>query len=226
MSRLEFLMNMRSCLDKGGLPKNEMDEALRYYEEIFLDAGPEKEDETAAGLGDPEDIAREILIENGLHPDGTPEFQMEDVKNPAQGSQNDQQYDKRYNYNYSENNGQKQRNDNLLKLVLILVTSPIWIPCAAALLGIMVAVAAVIFALFVALAAIGFGLTVGGIAGLFSVPPIGICLLGCGLIGLGLFGLIAVPMLKICFRAAASIINGIVTVIRKIFRIGEAKANG
>ncbi len=62
MARLETCL---TCIERS-----EREAALRYYEEYFDDAGPEKEAEVADSFGSPEALAREIIAqsEGGAQP--------------------------------------------------------------------------------------------------------------------------------------------------------------
>lgn len=53
MNRLEYLTQLRRSLEDGGLAEDEINDAMGFYEEIFLDAGAAHEAETAANLGSP-----------------------------------------------------------------------------------------------------------------------------------------------------------------------------
>ena len=66
MNKSEFLRILRSCLDL--LPPEERERNIGYYEELFSDMLEEgmSEEEVSAHLGDPEQIAREILAEQPL----------------------------------------------------------------------------------------------------------------------------------------------------------------
>lgn len=66
MSRKEFMERLAECL--ASLPENDRRDALQYYEEYFDAAGPEKEAETIAELGSPEEVARTILQGQGSTP--------------------------------------------------------------------------------------------------------------------------------------------------------------
>ena len=57
MNRLEYLTQLRRLLEDGGLAEDEINDAMGFYEEIFLDAGAAHEAETAANLGSPENFA-------------------------------------------------------------------------------------------------------------------------------------------------------------------------
>lgn len=249
MNRLEFLTSLRYCLQNKGLDQSEIDDALSYYEEIFLDAGRDKEHEVAQNLGSPEEVARQILIDNGIHVDGKPEYKMDEVQknNGFQDRQQTQNPDTDFNgshgfenaenfnptgdsgYRYDSNNygnGQTQLNNNLTKILLILVTFPIWLPIAAVIFSLTVAMFAIAFSLTVALGVAGFACTISGVAALFTVPPAGMCILGAGLVCLGLFGLVIIPFVKFVFRAGVSVFNGLISLIRRIFGIGGAAYNG
>lgn len=214
MNRLEFLTQLRYTLEKGGLPQNDIEDALTYYEEIFLDAGYGKDEETVASLGSPEEIARGILQESGIHADGDAEFVPEKSEgNAEQGSANSYSYGNGnygetsssesangYSYgSYDSNNAGGTQSGGMstgAKLLLIILTFPLWIGVVATLFGLAVAGIAIAFSLLIAIVAAGFGLTVGGIFALFEVPPIGFCLLGAGLIFCGIFGLVSRPYFK------------------------------
>ena len=66
MNKSEFLRILRQRL--GQLPAEERAQNIAYYEELFSDMLEEgmSEEEAAAHLGDPEQIAREILAEQPL----------------------------------------------------------------------------------------------------------------------------------------------------------------
>jgi hypothetical protein len=63
MNRHEFINRLDSCLIC--IERGEREAALRYYEEYFDDAGPDKEAEVISSLGSPEALAREIIAQAG-----------------------------------------------------------------------------------------------------------------------------------------------------------------
>lgn len=65
MTRAEYLAELDSHLIT--LPKEERDMAVRFYEEYFEDAGPEKEQEVMDELGKPYNLARTIIGETSLY---------------------------------------------------------------------------------------------------------------------------------------------------------------
>ena len=58
MDRKEWLRKLKSELHK--LPKNEVEDALNYYNEYFDEAGPEHEEEILIELGSPTRVATQI----------------------------------------------------------------------------------------------------------------------------------------------------------------------
>lgn len=65
MTREEYLKELDSNLIT--LPREERDMAVRFYEEYFEDAGPEKEQEVIEELGKPYNLARTIIGETSLY---------------------------------------------------------------------------------------------------------------------------------------------------------------
>lgn len=59
MNAYEYLNALRAAL--SALPDEERDNAMRYYEDYFLDAGPENEARVIEELGAPEAVAAAIL---------------------------------------------------------------------------------------------------------------------------------------------------------------------
>lgn len=276
MNRLEFLTSLRYSLEKGGLPQADIEDALSYYEEIFLDSGYGSDEQTAKSLGSPEELAREILLDNGIHADGDATFEVGDVnKKPyedfqdvdfeevgkEEGAQNGYGYGGQYGAGgYGGNNGQggqngaftnaankfgqamdsafntakdaynrnfndpsmtneqkRQRNNNLLKILIVVISSPLWIGLAGGIFGGLVGLLAAIFAVIVALFAAGVSLIAAGIAYMFSVPPMGLMMLGAGMVVMGIFGLAARPCISGFVKLIKWAVDGCVKLCKKIF---------
>lgn len=219
MSKVEYLGRLRYSLEKGGLGAEDIEDALRYYEEIFLDAGEDREEETAKNLGLPEDLARGILIDNGIHADGEPTY-------PINNGYNNQTNN---NYNGPKNqsgNGSNSNTGFFIKLLLICLTFPIWLPIIAGVggvgFGLLVAAIAVVFSFVV----VGITCTAAGIITLFKISPVGLAVLGVGLVFTGLSGLILWPICRGLWHLIVKLVNWIVSVVRKLCGIGGARVNG
>ena len=163
MTKKEFLSRLKSCLSP--LSQEERDNAVRYYEEFFEDC--ESEEEALKQLGSPEEIANQILKENGIN-----------TENKA----TDKALEK-----------EKSKNMGLIILIVIL-TFPLWIGAVAALFGLTVAALAVGFALNVAFIAVGVTCIGVGAFLLFTNISVGLVMLGVGLVAISLFVLAILPL--------------------------------
>ena len=142
MNRLEYLTQLRRSLEDGGLAEDEINDAMGFYEEIFLDAGTAHEAETAANLGSPEDLANKILQDSGIHPQGDSVFQMEAAADPSQARDID--------------NNVPQNGNSLAKLLVIIITSPIWFSLMCAFAAIALAILCALLSIIIAVFATGF----------------------------------------------------------------------
>lgn len=70
MTKYEYLAELERLL--SALPEQDRRDAMNYYEEYFVSAGPEKEAESIHELGTPQEVARKILEEAGIRPGRTP----------------------------------------------------------------------------------------------------------------------------------------------------------
>ena len=203
MNKIEFLTKMRERLEKFGLPKDDINDALSYYEEVFLDAGFGKEEETAAELGDPIEIADGILRDSGIHTADASQFPPRYENVQPQGS-------------YGGKN--KRSTENFwLKLILVILTFPIWLP-------VIISVFAVLFSLLIALIAVigaiifsGIAFIVAGVHMLFEIPPLAIFIIGIGLMITGLFVLIGGPVFRKLIPACGKLIRNMADWIRGLF---------
>lgn len=66
MRKYAYLAKLEELL--APLPAQERQDALNYYEEYFDAAGSENEEKTAEELGDPAEVARKVLEEEGIDP--------------------------------------------------------------------------------------------------------------------------------------------------------------
>ena len=71
MTKYEYLAELERLL--AALPEQERRDAMNYYEEYFVSAGPEKESEAIRELGTPQQAAQKILEEAGVAAAQAPE---------------------------------------------------------------------------------------------------------------------------------------------------------
>ncbi len=100
MSREDYLSELYGRL-RQRIPEKELENIMKYYEEYFDEAGPERESEIMAELGSAEDLTRQVLAGRGVNT----------------GSEN---------YRYER---QVYRRDwTAGKVILLICLFPIWLP--------------------------------------------------------------------------------------------------
>ncbi|MCM1228244.1 MAG: DUF1700 domain-containing protein [Clostridium sp.] len=191
MNRAEFIYILEKNL--SALPADERNEAIRYYNELFDDAGIENEQKKISEFGDPKEISRQILIENNIDPDRKPEI--------------------------SSDSNTKNKTDNSAKIIItiivLIVTFPIWIGIVCGVFGALFGIFAAIIAVFIALFAVCVAFIAAGVTVLISAPPIGLMMFGLGISIAGLLGLIVKPAFKGIINLISWIIKSISTLSRK-----------
>ncbi|WP_028506032.1 hypothetical protein [Ruminococcus sp. FC2018] len=216
MKRLEYMTILRQKLVDGGLSNEEINDALEFYEELFLDGGYENEEKTAQNLGDPEKLAQQILAENGAVGFVRPQAKMEDVIDPANAQTTPPP---RPDYDIAPD------NRNLALIVIVLITSVVWAPVGFGLLTGAFAVAFGITAALFSIGCVGIGLVVSGGITLFQAPPVGLMLFGVGLFLIGLSVLVFVPFCKLVVGLFKKFFTWLINLFRKLFnKAGSGKA--
>ena len=201
MNKLEFLTKMRNRLEKFGLPKDDINDALSYYEEVFLDAGFGNEEATSAELGDPEEIADGILRDSGIHTADATEF-LQKTEQPQ---------------NTGTGKASKSTENFWLKFILLLITFPVWFPLIMAIFAVLFGLLVAVIAIIASLIFSGIALILGGIPLMIDVPPVGILTIGVGLMITGICIMIGKPALNRLIPACGSLIRKFVDWIRSIF---------
>ena len=214
MKRQEFLDALKARLNR--LPAEELEDALDYYNEIFLDAGEENEDETAESLGSIDDIARQIYAENGIEPDGRPTFLPDEQQPQDNGQVPPQGMPVQRGYTVRQ-----QQSMNTGKLILLIALFPFWLPLLIVCFVLTIVFFVLGFVFEIVLVAAGASMLIGGIVTLFHVPPAGVMSIGIGLFMIGLFIISVRAVFKGSFRAFAGVINKLVGVAHNIFVGGE-----
>lgn len=209
MSKQEFMKELEALLAE--LPTEEREEAVRYYDAYFEDAGPENEQVVIEELGSAERVAAQLLrdfkaekevgvyTEKGYQ-DGEEKKEIP-VKYEAESTASKKG-------SVSENRQREATTDGsgiyisrkgmsagalILCLIAAVFTFPVWFPLLMALLGVM-------FGVLLTLAMLSFGIGIGGLACAFA----GVILLIAGFVKLA-----AVPIVGLVFLAAALLVFGV-----------------
>lgn len=200
MNRQEFMRRLEQLLE--GIPEEEKREAIAYYTSYFEDAGEENEAKIIRELESPEKVAATIRADfPGCNNSETASSGNQQNYNGASQSMGQQNYNgASQNMGQQNYNGTVQKEDNttrnILLIILLVITSPIWG-------GILVAIGGTLVGIIGGLFGIAVGCVIGGIA----VVGVAITILVTGTISLGLISMAAgLLMLAIGLCAAGLLV--------------------
>ena len=199
MNRVEYMTRLAAMLQD--IPVEERQEAMKYYNDYFDEAGEENEEKVAAELDSPEKVAAAIKAEiYGRNNTG-------ETKAPV----------------YPAEKEEKDTN-NWWKILLIIVGGLFVLSIAGPIvLGVALTVLAVVFSGFIALiafgiaAVVGIALFIGGLTQIAVALPEAFTLIGSGMI-LFAVGMVGVVLLvQLCFVAFPKMFRWIVKICKKPF---------
>ncbi len=209
MNKTEFLSELSKAL--SGLPDYEKYLALKYYEEYFAEAGPEKEFEAVKELGDPLKVAEQILRDfRELYI--PPVYAYSAPVNEAPLNEAPV-----YKKQYKQNNNSV---NPILFFILIILALPLSLPILALIAALIAAALVIVLAVGIVIAAVPVCLVIGGIAlticSLFVwyIPASALVTLGSGLGLLGLGVLAVMLLVKICKLFVPPLFRGFVNILR------------
>lgn len=209
MNAYEYLQALRAAL--AVLPDDEIDSAMRYYEDYFLDAGDENAAQVIEQLGPPEQVAEAILRDyTGVarrRPERFDEEKAQTVDGVPLGRDGKPLT--------------RKKGINPWMLACIVPLALIFGPIAVALIGaIIVAAVGLIVGIAACVVAVPAATLIGGGALvlfsflLWATPASALATLGAGLV-VGAVGLLLVLLvIKLCILFVPPIIRGLVALIR------------
>lgn len=210
MNAYEYLQALRAAL--AVLPDDEINSAMRYYEDYFLDAGDENAAQVIEELGPPEQVAQAILNEyTGVARRRPPHFD-EGKAEPVEGVPLGK-----------DGKPVKMRKKGISPWMLacIVLLALIFGPIAVAVIGgIIVAAVGLIVGVAACVVAVPAATLIGGGALvlfsflLWATPASALATLGAGLV-VGAIGLLLVLLvIKLCILFVPPIIRGLVALVR------------
>lgn len=209
MNAYEYLQALRAAL--AVLPDDEIDSAMRYYEDYFLDAGDENAAQVIEQLGPPEQVAEAILCDyTGVarrRPERFEEEKAQTVDGVPLGRDGKPLT--------------RKKGINPWMLACIVLLALIFGPVAVAVIGaIIVAVVGLVIGIAACVVAVPAATLIGGGALvlfsflLWATPASALATLGAGLT-VGAVGLLLVLLvIKLCILFVPPIIRGLVALIR------------
>lgn len=209
MNAYEYLQALRAAL--AVLPDDEIDSAMRYYEDYFLDAGDENAAQVIEQLGPPEQVAEAILRDYTGVARRRPERFEEEKAQAVDGVP-------------LGRDGKpltRKKGINPWMLACIVLLALIFGPIAVAVIGgIIVAAVGLIVGVAACVVAVPAATLIGGGALvlfsflLWATPASALATLGAGLV-VGAVGLLLVLLvIKLCILFVPPIIRGLVALIR------------
>lgn len=209
MNAYEYLQALRAAL--AVLPDDEINSAMRYYEDYFLDAGDENAAQVIEQLGPPEQVAEAILRDyTGVarrRPERFEEEKAQTVDGVPLGREG--------------KSLPRKKGINPWMLACIVLLALIFGPIAVAVIGgIIVAAVGLIVGVAACVVAVPAATLIGGGALvlfsflLWATPASALATLGAGL-AVGAVGLLLVLLvIKLCILFVPPIIRGLVALIR------------
>lgn len=228
MSRKEFMEELQVLL--GELPVEEREEAIRYYESYFEEAGADQEQVVLDELGSAERIAAQILrdyrAENtaGIYTERGYQEQEVEKKALAQyaGEEKTEQKTEGTSGVYITNKG-LSGGTLVVAILIAILTFPIWISVLATAFGLLMGFFGAAIGIVVGFGAGGIGCIIGGVAAFaigivktFTVPVVGAALIAIGLLLFGI-GCLMIAAVGGIIRLAIWIINGIIRLLSRMF---------
>ena len=226
MSRKEFMEELQVLL--GELPVEEREEALRYYESYFDEAGPEQEQVVLEELGSAGRIAAQILRDYRMENGGGMYTEQgyrenESAKQTPVKYEEKEQHTEEQTTDTSQGSGititkKKMSGGTLVVVILIaILTFPIWISLLATAFGLMMGLFGAGIGIICGFGIGGIACLIGGVAAFVvgavksvAVPVVGAGMIAIGLVvfGVGCLMLAAVGgIIKLEIRVAKGILN-------------------
>lgn len=233
MNKEKFLQELSRLL--SDLSIEEKQEAMTFYEEYFVEAGVDQEEQVLRELGSPQEVSYKIHEElagkelvcydpaaekaGGSH-EAAAEHSLENSQENTAGGKK------------GKVNGWKIACIVLLCLIVFPVALPLIVGLSAAAIGIVVAIFAILFAivvtvlaLVVSAAIVGVVFLILGFIKLVTAPFAALILLGLSLILLGAFILCCWLLVKLCIVVVPAVAKAIWKLICMPFRKKEGAAS-
>lgn len=227
MNKQEYLYQLSNLL--FDLSPAERQEAMLYYEDYISDAGEENEAAVLRELGSPAKLAADIKAGLGINPSAsqsassqTGGFQSSSFQaystSPAAPAPNQTEQGN----TDAQSQAKKDPAKIALWVLLIIVTSPIWLSILSAIFSLILGILSTILGIVIATFAVGLSFVIIcillffiGLVKLFSLPGCAILLMGIGLMlgGLGIYSLILCYLL--CSKTLPWLFVGCVNLCKK-----------
>lgn len=200
MNKMEYLSKLRDCL--SALPPKERDAAVKYYDDLFTDAGEVNEQSVISGLGSPQRLAHTILNDNnGIS------YELSKTRKEVKAVKK-----------------KLSSRQTALAVFLIILTSPVWGGILLGILGVILGIFAAGVISLIAFVTGGIVLLCMGTAYIARTVSIALVLAGTGISLISLAFLLFTPVMNLVFLLIKHIIKGCIRLLNKILGKTEVKA--
>lgn len=233
MSRKEFMEELQVLL--GELPAEEREEALRYYESYFEEAGENQEQVVLDELGSAGRIAAQILrdyrMENGsgMYTEQGYQDAEKSKQTPVRYSEERETANDSQKSTSTDGSGititKKGMSGGTLVVVILLaiLTFPIWISIFGAAFGILMGLFGASIGITVGFGVGGIGCLIGGVAAFavgivktLTVPVVGAGLIAIGLLAFGV-GCLMIAAVGGIIKLVIWVVKGLINILSRIF---------
>ncbi len=229
MSKKEFLEKLRVLLEE--LPTEEREEAIRYYESYFEEAGEDNEQIVLDELGSAERIASQILQDyhgeknEGIYTEKGYQEGGKETQTPVQysGSRQEQKENGTSGSGVYVTNKGLSGSTLVIAIIVAVLTFPIWISILATAFGLLMGLFGASVGIVVGFGAGGVGCIIGGavafafgIVKTFTVPIVGAGLIALGLLVFGL-GCLMIAAVGGIIRLIIWLVNAIIKLVGRLF---------
>lgn len=199
MNKMEYLSKLRDCL--SALPPKERDAAVKYYDDLFTDAGEINEQSVISGLGSPQRLAHTILNDNnGIS------YELSKTRKEVKAVKK-----------------KLSSRQTALAVFLIILTSPVWGGILLGILGVILGIFASGVVSLIAFVTGGIVLLCMGAAYIARTVSIALVLAGTGISLISLAFLLFTPVMNLVFLLIKLIIKGCIRLLNKI--LGKTEVN-
>lgn len=200
MNKMEYLSKLSECL--SALPPEEREAAVRYYDDLFTDAGNINEQSVISSLGSPQRLAHTILNDNnGIS------YELNKTKKEVKAVKK-----------------KLTPRQNALAVFLIILTSPVWGGILLGILGVILGIFAAGIISLVAFVISGIALLCMGAAYIAKTVSIALVLAGTGIALISIAFLLFTPVMNLVFFLIKHIIKGCIRLFNKILGKTEVRA--
>ena len=202
MSKKEFMEELQMLL--GELPQEEREEAIRYYESYFEEAGEDQEQAVLEELGSARRVAEQILR------DYRAENQESQERSTSESG-------------ITITNKGLSGGALVVAILIAIITFPIWISILATAFGLLMGLFGACIGIVVGFGAGGIGCIIGGVAAFavgivkaFTIPLVGAALIAIGLLVFGV-GCLMIAAVGGIIRLAVWVVNELIKLFGRLF---------